>query len=120
MVLVEHAELQVLATEKIIDIVLGNLLRNALTYTKKGEVTVTLRADSVEVKDSGMGMSERELASAFEPFYRAESSREATKGHGLGLSIVRRLANQFGWQISAVSRPAEGTSVTIRFAPKDE
>ena len=119
-VLVEHAELQVLATEKIIDIVLGNLLRNALTYTKKGEVTVTLRADSVEVKDSGMGMSERELASAFEPFYRAESSREATKGHGLGLSIVRRLASQFGWQISAVSRPAEGTSVTIRFAPKDE
>jgi len=115
-VLVEHAELQVLATEKIIDIVLGNLLRNALTYTKNGEVTVTLQADSVEVKDSGMGMSERELASAFEPFYRAESSREATKGHGLGLSIVRRLANQFGWQISAVSRPAEGTSVTIRFA----
>ncbi len=52
---------------------------------------------------------------AFEPFYRAESSRESTKGHGLGLSIVRRLARQFGWQISAVSRPAEGTSVEIRF-----
>jgi len=116
LVLVEHAELHVRVPPKIIEIALGNLLRNALTYTRAGTVTVTVHANSVQVEDSGVGMSERELASAFEPFYRAESSRESTRGHGLGLSIVRRLARQFGWQISAVSRPAEGTSVEIRFA----
>lgn len=115
LVLVEHAELNVRVPAKIIEIALSNLLRNALAYTRNGTVTVTIRADAVQVEDSGIGMSERELASAFEPFYRAESSRESTKGHGLGLSIVRRLARQFGWQISAVSRPAEGTSVEIRF-----
>jgi len=115
LVLVEHAELHVRVPAKIIEIALGNLLRNALTYTREGTVTVTIRANSVQVEDSGIGMSERELASAFEPFYRAETSRESTRGHGLGLSIVRRLARQFEWQISAVSRPAEGTSVEIRF-----
>lgn len=113
--LVEKAELQVLASDKIVDIVLGNLLRNALSYTRDGTVTVTIMANSVQVEDSGIGMSEKELASAFEPFFRAESSREATKGHGLGLSIVRRLANQFGWEISAISRPAEGTAVEVHF-----
>ncbi len=115
LVLVEHAELNVRVPAKIIEIALGNLLRNALAYTRNGTITVTIRANAVQVEDSGIGMSERELASAFEPFYRAESSRESTKGHGLGLSIVRRLARQFGWQISAVSRPAEGTSVEIQF-----
>lgn len=115
LVLVEHAELLVRVPAKIIEIALGNLLRNALTYTREGTVTVTIRANAVQVEDSGIGMSERELASAFEPFYRAETSRESTRGHGLGLSIVRRLARQFEWQISAVSRPAEGTSVEIRF-----
>ena len=114
--LVEHAELEVLATEKIVDIVIGNLLRNALTYTRNGLVAITVNKNSVQIEDSGVGMSERELANAFEPFFRAEASREATKGHGLGLSIVRRLTTQFGWQISAVSRPAEGTSVTVTFA----
>ena len=107
--------MRVLASEKIVDIVLGNLVRNALTYTRDGTVTVTVMDKAVRVEDSGIGMSEKDLASAFEPFYRAESSREATKGHGLGLSIVRRLAGQFGWQISAISRPAEGTAVEVQF-----
>ena len=113
--LIEHAQLRVLATEKIIDIALGNLLRNALTYTQNGLVRVTVDSKSVQIEDSGAGMSEQELVSAFEPFYRAESSREATRGHGLGLSIVRRLADQFGWDIDARSKLGEGTTVAIRF-----
>ena len=113
--LIERAQLSVFATEKIIDIVLGNLLRNAVSYTRDGQVTITVDADMVRIQDTGIGMTEEELASAFEPFYRAESSRSATRGHGLGLSIVRRLADQFDWQISAESKPAEGTSITIRF-----
>jgi len=113
--LVERAQLRVFATEKIIDIAVGNLLRNALSYTRDGQVTVTVDVDMVRIKDTGIGMNEEELASAFEPFYRAESSRSATRGHGLGLSIVRRLADQFKWQIEAESKPDKGTSVAIRF-----
>ena len=61
-------------------------------------------------------MSRDELGNAFEPFYRADESRGIVKGHGLGLSIVRRLVRQFGWGISAYSRPGEGTAVEVRFA----
>jgi len=47
--------------------------------------------------------------------YRADDSRRSAEGHGLGLSIVRRLSRQFGWQITARSQPGQGTSMTIRF-----
>lgn len=113
--LIENAELDVRVPAKIIEIALSNLLRNALTYTRDGTITITVESNVVQVEDSGMGMTARELASAFEPFYRAESSRESTKGHGLGLSIVRRLARQFDWQINAQSEPGEGTLIEIVF-----
>ncbi len=110
----DHAELRVRAPPRVVQIVLGNLLRNALTYTKGGQVDVTVEADSLKVEDTGRGMSEPELASAFEPFYRADDSR-GEGGHGLGLSIVRRLCRQFGWQVSARSQPGRGTAMEIRF-----
>ena len=65
--------------------------------------------------DTGVGMSGEELQNAFEPFYRADESRGRTKGHGLGLSIVKRLVNQFGWSISVHSTPGQGTSIEVDF-----
>jgi len=96
--------------------VLGNLIRNAVNYTQNGEVSVTVEADKVTVKDTGVGMSGAELGNAFEPFYRADESRGLIKGHGLGLSIVKRLVHQFGWSISVYSRPGEGTSISVAFS----
>ena len=99
----------------VVRIVVGNLLRNAVTYTEHGEVDVTLFATGVRFKDNGVGMSREELANMFEPFYRAESGRAAGKGHGLGLSIVRRLSGQYGWALKAHSQPGQGTTVDRRF-----
>lgn len=113
--LAEEAELRIRVPRKVLEIVLGNLIRNALTYTSKGVVTVTVTAASVRVSDTGIGMSSAELENAFEPFFRAEPSRSVTKGHGLGLSIVRRLARQFGWTLLTASQPNEGTSVEVQF-----
>ena len=113
--LAEEAELRIRVPRKVLEIVLGNLIRNALTYTNNGEVTVTVTANSVKVSDTGIGMNTAELENAFEPFYRAEPSRSVTKGHGLGLSIVRRLARQFGWTLLTASQPNEGTSVEVHF-----
>ncbi len=113
--LTEEAELRIRAPRKVLEIVLSNLIRNALTYTTNGEVTVTVTANSVRVSDTGIGMNRAELESAFEAFYRAEPSRSVTKGHGLGLSIVRRLSRQLGWTLLTASQPNEGTSVEVRF-----
>ncbi|MFM7118790.1 MAG: sensor histidine kinase [Gammaproteobacteria bacterium] len=111
----EDGELRVRAPPKVVEIVIGNLLRNAANYTREGSIDVTVTARSVRVTDSGVGMSSDELEKAFEPFYRVDQSRGLTKGHGLGLSIVKRLVRQFGWSISAHSRPGEGTTMEIRF-----
>ncbi len=111
----EREELRVRAPARVVRIVFGNLLRNAVNHTRGGRIDVIVTADSLTVEDTGSGMSEAQLANAFEPFYRADDSRRGTEGHGLGLSIVRRLSRQFGWQITARSQPGQGTSMTIRF-----
>ena len=111
----EREELRVQAPERVVRIVFGNLLRNAVAHTRGGRIDVTVTADSLTVEDNGIGMSRVQLASAFEPFYRADDSRGSGEGHGLGLSIVRRLSRQFGWQVTARSQPGQGTSMEIRF-----
>lgn len=114
----EHAELRVRAAEKVLEIVLGNLIRNAINYTHGGRVDVTVTERSVLVGDTGVGMSGDELKNAFEPFYRVDESRGVTRGHGLGLAIVKRLVHQAGWSISAHSKPGEGTTVEVGFFPE--
>jgi len=112
----EEAELRVRAPPKVVEIVIGNLLRNAANYTRDGSIEVIVGTRGVRVADTGIGMSGEELEKAFEPFYRVDQSRGLTKGHGLGLSIVKRLVRQFGWSISAHSRPGEGTTMEVRFS----
>jgi len=111
----EQADLRVRAAANVVEIVFGNLLRNAINYTDNGRIDIRVLADSVQVADTGIGMSAAELSNAFEPFYRADSSRGVTVGHGLGLAIVKRLVRQAGWIISAHSKPGEGTTVEVRF-----
>lgn len=108
-------EVWVQAPPPVVRIVVGNLLRNAVTYTENGEVEVSLFEYGVRFSDTGIGMSREELANMFEPFYRAEASRGDGKGHGLGLAIVRRLSDRYGWTLNAHSQPGHGTTVELRF-----
>ena len=111
----EQAQLWVKAPSRVIQIILTNLLRNAINYTQQGSVIVRIRKNTISVIDTGIGMSPEELQHAFEPFYRGERSRASSMGHGLGLSIVRRLVHQFDWLIHVQSNVGKGTEVTIEF-----
>ena len=111
----EQAQLWVKAPSRVIQIILTNLLRNAINYTQQGSVIVRIRKNAISVIDTGIGMSPEELQHAFEPFYRGERSRASSMGHGLGLSIVRRLVHQFDWLIHVQSNVGKGTEVTIEF-----
>ena len=111
----EDAELRVCASERVIQMIVTNLVRNAINYTEEGLIEVTVGDQRLQVRDTGMGMNTTELENAFEPFYRSEAGRAMSSGHGLGLSIVRRLAAQFEWTISAHSTVGEGTTIEIRF-----
>jgi signal transduction histidine kinase len=113
--LVREADFALHAPPKVLSVMLSNLLRNACLYTNEGSVTVTLGGDSVRVEDTGVGMSEDVLERVGrQPFFRGEQS--ATRGgHGVGLTIVRRLSDRFGWPVEMTSQLGVGTVATIRF-----
>ncbi|MBB5885026.1 signal transduction histidine kinase [Xanthomonas sp. F1] len=103
------------APPRVLHVVVSNLLRNACSYTDAGRVEVEVEADRIRIRDTGIGMSEEALRHAFEPFFRAEPERP--QGAGLGLSIVRRLCERFGWQVALESAEGGGILATVRFAP---
>ena len=100
------------APPRVLEVILRNLLGNAVRYTDAGHIRVSLLADRIEVEDSGIGMDAATLARAFEPFYRVDAG---AAGAGLGLSIAQRLANRCGWPLQLTSTPGQGTRATILF-----
>lgn len=108
-----EAEPVLRAPPRVLQVMLGNLLGNAVRFTDVGEVRVCLAADRLQVEDTGIGMDAATLARAFEPFYRGEG--EQTVGPGLGLSIAHRLGQRCGWPLRLESAPGRGTRATILF-----
>jgi len=100
----------------------GNLLSNALKYTpREGTVRVHTCLNNnhaeLNIADSGIGMSDQEQTNLFTDYYRTPTARESPiPGHGIGLSLTRRIVVAHGGQISVRSRPGNGSTFTIRFA----
>lgn len=95
---------------KVLAIVIDNLLRNAINYTERGEVVVRIQDASLSIRDNGPGMDADLLQRVYEPFERGENSAQ---GFGLGLTIVKRLCDRFGWQIAIQSEPGAGCIATL-------
>ncbi|EDY85956.1 two-component system sensor protein [gamma proteobacterium HTCC5015] len=110
----KESELTVWAPEKVVVILVGNLLRNAFNYTPEGRISVTLHDRCLVVSDSGIGMKKEQLKAVTKPFYRAGSSQESP-GHGLGMAIVQRLCSRYQWELSITSSYGEGTKVRVDF-----
>jgi two-component system phosphate regulon sensor histidine kinase PhoR len=96
-----------------------NLIDNAVKYTEKGTVTVSLAAKDgdivIDVRDTGIGIPEEHLTHIFERFYVVDKSRSRKLGGtGLGLSIVKHIVLAHGGRISVWSRLGEGTAFTIK------
>lgn len=101
------------APRHVLNVIIGNLLNNATRYTERGEIRVVLNPDRIEVHDSGIGMSSEALAKAFDPFFRVDPDQ--LEGKGIGLSIVHRLGERFGWPVTLASTPGEGTVAVVHF-----
>jgi two-component system, OmpR family, sensor kinase len=107
--------------------VFANLLSNTLMHTPAGtEVTVRLAEDkgwaTIEVSDEGPGLASEDTLHVFEPFYRADPSRERVRadgegegqGTGLGLAIVAAIADAHGGSAGVESEPGHGATFTVR------
>ncbi len=111
---VRESDFALHAPPRVLSVMLSNLLRNACLYTEQGEVTVTVGRDWIRVDDTGVGMSPEDLERVGQAFYRGAAT--STKGgHGVGLTIVRRLSDRFGWPVELQSTLGVGTSATLRF-----
>jgi len=99
--------------------VLHNLIANAVAHTPAGgSVTVSAKQQDarivISVVDTGEGIPPEDLPNIFERFYRADKSRtRSTGGHGLGLTIARRLVEAHGGTISVQSELGKGSSFTF-------
>jgi two-component system sensor histidine kinase CpxA len=99
---------------------LSNLLRNAVRYAgEAGPITVSAQREQDEVKiivaDRGPGVPAHDLPRIFDPFYRADASRDReTGGVGLGLAIVKTCIESCGGAVSCRNLEPAGLEVTIR------
>jgi signal transduction histidine kinase len=101
-----------LAAERtLLSIVIGNLIRNAFSYTETGTVVIRLLADRLIVSDTGIGIKADELARVFQRYYKGSTS----KGAGIGLSLVKRICDRYGWDVLIESRENEGTTAQLIF-----
>ncbi len=111
-IIFEAAERPILPVERSLAYVLiSNLLRNACSYTREGTIKVCLDAHRLIIEDSGIGIAEDRFPSLFKRHAKGEESA----GHGLGLSIVARIAQQLDWKIDIQSSSGAGTKVAIFF-----
>ncbi len=99
--------------------VLINLVSNAVKYNRKGgtvRISIDDKTDRVDVsiKDDGYGISNADIVHIFDKFYRAAGS-ERVKGMGLGLYIVRLLANAMGGSVAVESQLLQGSVFTVSF-----
>jgi signal transduction histidine kinase len=102
------------APESALSVALGNLIGNAVKYTQEGQVRVHVSSNAVEVIDSGPGLSEEDAAKLFQRGYRGTYAGHS-QGGGIGLSIVSRLCDLYGWQVSVRPGKERGVVAVLGF-----
>ncbi|MBO7451490.1 MAG: sensor histidine kinase [Clostridiales bacterium] len=116
----ESKEIRYTTDEKWLSFIIGQVLSNALKYSRKGG-TITITADerSITVKDQGIGISPEDLPRVFEKGYTGYNGRQDKKSTGIGLYLVKRACDLINAGISIESKVGEGTTVTIRLDKED-
>ena len=97
-----------------------NLMSNAVKYGKEnGEIRLSLKKSGndviLAVKDNGIGIKEENLEKIFGRFFRADESRSKTEGFGLGLSLVKQIAELPSGEVTVFSVNGEGSEFKIIF-----
>ena len=117
---VDHAgNARVAADPGMLDMMLENILSNAIKYSPSGSlitigVEQTAHTVTCHIGDQGIGIPEEKLGAIFDRFYRVDESRSSiTGGLGLGLSIVKKLADLQNIRVSVASSPDKGTTFSL-------
>lgn len=110
-----HDPVNVNAPASVLSVALTNLISNAIKYTLEGSVRVEVGAGGIEVIDTGPGIKPEDAERLFQRGVRGEGA--GGSGAGLGLAIVRRLCELYGWDVSMRPRSdANGAIASIKFS----
>lgn len=101
---------QINAPSSLVQISVSNLLRNAIEHTQSGRIRIEVSDDSFTISDTGEGIPADKLEEVYDRSYTTKPG-----GSGLGLNLVRRICDRFGWRIAIDSANGAGTTVKIHF-----
>lgn len=102
----------ILAPLQIVQAAIGNLLRNAIEHSDRGEITVRLELPArVVIVDPGHGMTPEEISAIYARIARGGGDR----GDGIGLDLISRLCEHLGWRLQLDSDHGRGTTTTLAF-----
>jgi len=103
------------------DRILNNLMDNAIKYTNnKGKIKVILKSQdnltiNLEIIDTGIGISEKELNNIFEPYYQVSHQKKNIQGIGMGLNIIKKIIDEIDGKIKIISKINQGSKFMILF-----
>jgi two-component system OmpR family sensor kinase len=93
--------------------IIDNIISNAIKYNKRGgRIEITLKENSLKIKDTGIGIAEDKIPFMFDRYMRFNQSEG---GFGVGLSIVKKIIDEYNMQIEVESEEGEGTTVMLRW-----
>jgi len=114
----EKGSFEINGDEKMLGMVLTNVFDNALRYSPKGKVFISLEKEDsfvkITVKDTGIGISSSDLEHIFQKFFRGENAKEIDPNEtGVGLYTTKKIVEMFGGKIAISSVLNKGTTVEI-------
>lgn len=113
-----EGEAVVRANPDYLKIIIRNLIDNALKYSE-GRIWIKIKGCCLEVSDEGEGIPKEELDKIFDKFYRVDRSRDRRKGgHGIGLSLVKELAEKMKMRVEVESDLGKGSTFRVVWGEK--
>ncbi|MBZ4040010.1 sensor histidine kinase [Novilysobacter selenitireducens] len=104
------------APSGIVRVAIGNLLRNAIENSDNGRIDIRLQEDAtVVIADPGQGMSPEQISAIYTRMARTTAPGGDS---GMGLELIGRLCEHFGWQLDLRSNPDRGTTAVLQFKPQ--
>jgi len=107
-----HSRIRLEVERTLLGIVIANLIRNAFAYTESGTVSISVADDCLTVTDTGPGIREEEIGKVFQRHFKGSTST----GAGIGLSLVKRICDRYGWETVIDSTEGHGTTAQLFFS----
>lgn len=112
----KEEEIVVDAKRSYVAMLIGNIVSNAIKYNKKWwTITILLKAKELIIIDTGIWIPEKNISKIYNRFFQWEMSRNQ-EWFGIGLSLVKKIVDAYGWKITLTSKEWQGTTAIIHFS----